>query len=422
MRPPTPLGRKLEQKVRAGRRRSRRLALLGCLSLLAVGGALLALGREPDSGSGLTGGPGQELRADRNADQAATDGRDPRRQPARFTVSTSGDLLIHSPVWQDALANGGGEGYDFDPMFRPIRRYVKGVDLAICHVETPITTGPPSGFPIFSAPAELAAAIRKAGWRACDTASNHSVDRGQEGIDETGRLLTAQKVRHTGSARSAAAARRPVILNAGPARVGLVAYTDATNGIPPPSPWSVNVLPAAEPARSKAARVERDVRRTLAAGADTVIVNLQWGDENSPVPNRSQRALARRVLAIDGVAAIAGQGPHVVQPIERIRGKFVIFSSGNLLSNQSALAGLPVATQDGLIALLRFVETEGGFEVRRVDYVPTMVELDGHAVLPAGRGSSSHPELAGALADSWQRTVDVAGRGPNLRPIPAKRP
>jgi poly-gamma-glutamate synthesis protein (capsule biosynthesis protein) len=334
----------------------------------------------------------------------------------------SGDLLIHSPVWDDALAYGNGNSYDFGPMFQPIRRYLKGVDLAICHVETPITTGPPTGYPIFSAPADLAVGIGRAGWRACDTASNHSVDQGQAGIDETGRLLSAQKVRYTGSAPSAAAARRPVILRAGPARVGLVAYTDATNGMPPPSPWSVNLLAAADPARTKAATVARDVKRTLAAGADTVIVSLQWGDENSSQPNSSQRELARRIVRIDGVAAIAGQGPHVVQPIERIAGKFVIFSSGNLLSNQSPLADLPAATQDGLIALLRFVETGRGYEVKRIDYVPTMVDLDGHVVLPVGRASRTRPELAGALADSWQRTVDVAGRGPNLRPVPERRP
>lgn len=360
--------------------------------------------------------------------RAATAG--PRTGPApakppetrHFTVSSSGDILIHSPVWTDALSYGDGARYDFTPMFRPVRRYIRGVDLAICHVETPITSGEPSGYPIFSAPADLPASLRKAGWKACDTASNHSVDQGQAGIDETGRLLDREKIRHTGSARSAAAARRPVTLRAGPARIGLVAYTDATNGIPPPRPWSVNLLPAAEPAGLKAGKVARDVKRTLAAGADTVIVSMQWGDENSSVPNRSQRALAKRIVAIDGVAAIAGQGPHVVQPIERIGGKFVVFSAGNLLSNQGSYSGLPAATQDGLVALFRFAGREGEYRVGRVDYVPVMVNPAGHAVLPAGPGVKSDPDLAGALADSWQRTVDVAGSGPKVRPVPRRRP
>jgi len=389
----------LDQHVTTSRRRSRHLIVPFSIVLVALVGLILIAAR--DAGGQM----GQEA-----------------VRPARFTVSTSGDLLIHTSVWEDARAFGNGKTFDFDPMFRPIRRYIAGVDLAICHVETPITTGPPSGYPIFSAPAALAGGIRKAGWDACDTASNHSLDQGQSGIRETSRLLNAQKVRHTGSAPSRAAALRPVVLSAGPAKVGLVAYTDATNGIRRPHGWSVNLLPAAEPARKKVRIVRRDVKRTLAAGADTVIVNLQWGDENSPAPNHSQWALARRIVAINGVAAIAGQGPHVVQPIKRIGGKFVIFSSGNLLSNQSRAAGLPTATQDGMIALLRFAKTSRGFVVKRVDYVPTLVEPNRHRILPTGRGRLNYPGMARALTRSWRRTVHVVGRGPYLKPVPRHRP
>lgn len=366
---------------------------------------LLNPGAEPDPG-------GPALAADPAQSEPEPDAA------TRFSVSTSGDLLIHSPVWYDALANGGGSEYDFGPMFDPIRRYIKGPDLAICHVETPITTGEPTGYPIFSAPDALAPAIRKAGWRACDTASNHSIDQGQEGIDETGELLDQAGVAHTGSFASAAARREPTILRAGEAKVGLLAYTDATNGLPLPSPWSVNVLPAAEPAAGKAAIVARDAERLTEAGADAVIVNMQWGDENSTSPNSSQRQLARAILAIEEVDVIAGQGPHVVQPIERIDGKFVVFSAGNLLSNQGSHSGLPAETEDGLIALLRFNLEDGEATVERVDYVPVWVTPYGHEILPAGTAAKTHPDYAGDLAASWQRTVGIAGTGARIKPVP----
>ncbi len=337
-----------------------------------------------------------------------------------FTVSTSGDLLIHSPVWYDALAYGGGSEYDFGPMFEPIKRYIKGPALSICHVETPITTGEPSGFPIFSAPSALAGAIGKAGWKACDTASNHSVDQGQDGIDETGRLLDRAGVAHTGSFNSPAARQKPVILQAGASKVGLLGYTDATNGLPLPNEWSVNVLPAAEPADRKAAIVARDAKRLKEAGADAIIVSMQWGDENSVTPNGSQRQLARAILAIEEVDAIAGQGPHVVQPIERINGKFVVFSAGNLLSNQGPHTGLPAETGDGLIALFRFIENDEDLTVGRVDYVPVWVTPYGHEILPAGLAAKSRPDYAGELDASWQRTVDIAGTGGRIKPVPRK--
>lgn len=398
----------LKEAVDSGRRRDRRL-LLGLFLLallLAGGGAFLLAGQQKDASDSS------------DAFSSRTNPSPPPEPVIRFTVSTSGDLLIHSPVWLDAIANGGGSEYDFGPMFEPVRRYIKGPAVSICHVETPITTEEPSGYPIFSAPSALADAIRKAGWDACDTASNHSVDQGQEGIDETGKLLDEAGISHTGSFSSAAGQRRPTILKAGKARVGLLAYTDATNGLPLPEEWSVNVLPAADPAGRKARIVARDARRLKAAGADVIIVNMQWGDENSSVPDQSQRQLAEAILRIDEVDVIAGQGPHVVQPIERMGRKFVSFSSGNLLSNQGAHSGLPSETQDGFIALFRFRLTGEQAVVERVDYVPIWVTPYGHEILPAGLAARTHPEYAADLDASWRRTVDTAGTSARIRPVP----
>ncbi len=403
---------RLRRQVETRQKRNRQRVLIGVALGLIGAIAVFVLTRPASENPGPVGGTSTAV---------GSSGPEPRavKEPEQFTVSTSGDLLIHSPVWYDALAYGEGD-YDFGPMFEPVKRYIKGPALSICHVETPITTGEPSGFPIFSAPSALAGAIGKAGWKACDTASNHSVDQGQHGIDETGRLLDRAGVAHTGSFPSAAVQQKPTILDADGSKIGLLAYTDATNGLPLPSEWSVNVLPAAEPATEKARIVARDVKRLKAAGAEAIIVNMQWGDENSTTPNDSQRELARAVLAIDAVDAIAGQGPHVVQPIELINGKFVVFSAGNLLSNQGPHSGLPAETGDGLIALFRFRADEGELTVRQVDYVPIWVTPYGHEILPAGLAAKTHPDYAGELDASWQRTVDIAGTGGRIKPVPRR--
>src|SRR5260221_197935 len=122
------------------------------------------------------------------------------RAPTKLTVEVNGDLLIHAPVWQRALRDGHGR-YDFSPMLREIAPYIKSADLAICHVETPMTPRPPQGYPVFNTPTQLARAIKHAGYRICDTASNHSVDQGQYGIDQTGKALDRAGVLHTGSFR-----------------------------------------------------------------------------------------------------------------------------------------------------------------------------------------------------------------------------
>jgi len=40
-----------------------------------------------------------------------------------FTVEASGDLLIHSPVWERAQELGGGNRYDFAPLFARGNRF-----------------------------------------------------------------------------------------------------------------------------------------------------------------------------------------------------------------------------------------------------------------------------------------------------------
>src|SRR5215218_4875456 len=109
----------------------------------------------------------------------------PAPEPIRLTIGVSGDLLPHLPVVARARALAGGRGYDFRPLLRPIRRWVRRNSLAFCHVETPLTPSPPSGYPRFSSPPALARAARRTGFDACSTASNHSLDQGQGGIAAT---------------------------------------------------------------------------------------------------------------------------------------------------------------------------------------------------------------------------------------------
>jgi poly-gamma-glutamate capsule biosynthesis protein CapA/YwtB (metallophosphatase superfamily) len=316
--------------------------------------------------------------------------------PASFTVAASGDFLIHGPVAAQALANGDGRRYDFRPMFGQVRAHVAGADLALCHVETPLVPGPVRGYPSFRTPPSLARAIRATGWDACSTASNHSLDAGQYGVRTTLEALDPAGIPHSGTARSARGARRAPILRVEGVRIGFLAYTAVTNGQAVPHPWSV--------AWADARRILADARRVRRRGADTVIVNLHWGDEYSHAISPSQAALARRLTRSPAIGAIVGQHAHVVQPIRRVNGKPVVFGEGNLVSNQTP-ACCPAASQDGLIALIDFVARDGRVRARRVRYVPTWVRHPDYRVLPAARGS-----------DSWRRTVAVAGRARWLRP------
>ena len=261
----------------------------------------------------------------------------------RLTIGVSGDLLLHLPIVARARALAGGRGYDFEPMLRPIRHWVRRNSLSFCHVETPLTPAAPTGYPLFNSPPAIARAIRATGFDACSTASNHSLDRGQAGINATRRALARFGVPHTGSFSSRRQQQRPLLLQARGVRVAFLAYTQMTNGIPLPHPWSVNI--------ARAGRILRDARRARRAGARIVIVNLHWGTEYRHAPDAFQRALARRLARSRAITAVVGQHVHVVQPIRRVGRLWVVYGEGNLLSSQTA-ACCPAASQDGMLVRL----------------------------------------------------------------------
>ena len=381
--------------------------LAGAFAIAAVVGSAIAVWVvvvEGDDG----GGSGRDT-AEAATTTTGTAAKPERPKAAHFTVSASGDLLMHQPLLDRALANGGGDEYDFAPFFRRIKPYVAGVDLGLCHVETPMGPGPPTSYPIFNTPTDLAGSIRRSGWDACSTASNHSLDGGQAGIDGTVKALDRAGVAHTGSFASRRSARRPTILRVGGVKVGFVSYTDATNGFTAPHSWSLNEYSADDP-KAGAKAIIRDARDARDAGADAVIAQIHWGTENSQTPNPSQVAVAKKLTDAKVISAVVGQHPHVVQPIERVNDKFVVFSEGNLVSNQSPAAGLPAETQDGIVALLHFKAVGDRVTVRRVTYIPTWVRIGDYVVLPA------KPSGGGELRQSYERTVRVVGKGDGFGP------
>ena len=63
-----------------------------------------------------------------------------------------------------------------------------------------------------------------------------------------------------------------------------------------------------------------------------------------------------------------GEHAHVVQPITKVNGKWVVYGMGNMVAQQEAARP---DTYQGILVRFTFVERRGGgFEVRRAAYVP----------------------------------------------------
>jgi poly-gamma-glutamate capsule biosynthesis protein CapA/YwtB (metallophosphatase superfamily) len=325
----------------------------------------------------------------------------------------SGDVLPHRSVVERARTSGARSGrfYDFGSMFSSIRPIVSAADLAVCHLETPLSPSGRglSGYPRFNAPPQLASAIRTAGYDACSVASNHSMDQGPAGVAGTLHVLDKAGLRHAGMARSLREAR-PTILSVRGVRVALLSYTYGLNGfrLPRGRPWLVNLL--------SPGRILADTRAARRAGSQFTVLFLHWGQEYRSAPTTAQRTLARKLLADPSVDLILGHHAHVVQPVQRIHGKWVAFGMGNSLSAQSA-ACCSAATQDGVLLKVTVVRKAGSFVVENVGYIPTWVEHPSyriHPVLKALAGGSASPAMRAMLRASLKRTTQAIGRTAGL--------
>ncbi len=360
---------------------ARVLGVLAALSVLAAPAcqsssptsAAAARGTAPD-GSALPAASGGDVTEPPPPSTTTT-----TKPLRRVTIAGSGDILLHMPVQRQGAVNAGGKGYDFRPMFREVKDEISAADVAICHQETPISANDValSGYPVFNAPTEIAAALKDAGFDGCDTASNHSIDKGLAGVVATGDVMDAAGLKHTGSFRTAEEAvdGGGVLYDAKGVSVGHLAYAYGTNGFPLPAPWVMNI--------NNADKMLADAKALKAKGAQIVVMSVHWGNEYQTAPTPDQVALAHQLLGSPDVDLILGDHVHVVQPMEKFNGKYVIYGMGNFLSNQSPESDrtLLPSTQDGALYTYTFQERpDGGFDAVEARYTPTFVHRPDYVI------------------------------------------
>lgn len=379
---------------------------------------------EGDQGSvAIEDQPGQEQAAspDDAGEDADSDNSppvqptEPAEPPTDATWIAAGDVMMHMPQLP-AYYNAKTKQYDFSPYFDSVRSLIEQGDWSLVNLETPIAGKSLgySGFPRFNAPTELAEALRGAGFDIVTNANNHSLDRGAEGISRTLAALEAQQLVTKGTYRSRAESDKLTIVERKGIRMGLLAYTYGTNGIPLPSamPYAVDLIDEQ--------KILRDIAKLRAAGADFITIVLHFGTEYQTSPSDEQTKLARKLVAA-GADIIAGAHPHVVQPYETvevaepdgtIRKGLIIYSMGNFISNQRG------ETKDyGLLMKvgIRKDNATGKTTIKEIEPIPTWVyrykagKLNYYRIVPLGEtiANRSIPELSRAEYDALARGMET---------------
>ena len=251
---------------------------------------------------------------------------------------------------------------DLNYPFLKIRDYLKSADLVFGNLETPITEGPeiPDFEMVFRSNPGTEQTLKQAGFSVLSLANNHTPNFGEQGLKDTFNYLAEVGIKFVGAGNNEQEANQPVYIETKGIKFAFLAYNDT------------DIVPASYEATNSHAgtafmRTERMTQAVKEAKqkTDFVIVSMHSGIEYTDKLNDSQVNFAH--AAIDaGADLIIGHHPHVVQTVEKYKGKYIFYSLGNFVFDQPQSQ----ETKEGLAIKVYFAK-DG---INKISLLPVVME------------------------------------------------
>ncbi|WP_077324361.1 CapA family protein [Virgibacillus siamensis] len=290
----------------------------------------------------------------------------------KISITAIGDMLIHDRVYEDAKTKNG---YDFRPMLNRVKPYLKNSTITMANQETMIggiELGL-SSYPSFNSPYAVGDALKDAGVDVVTLANNHTLDRGEAAIQSAIKHWESIDMMYTGAFKNEADSNRIRVYETDEGiSTAFLAYTYGTNGIPVPTDkdYLVNLIDRG--------LMESEIQKAKKQ-ADIVVLSMHFGDQYIRMPNDEQKALVQ-FAADQGVDVVIGHHPHVLQPVDWVKGKhgnktLVAYSLGNFLSGQDEF----YRKIGGIFKFTVHKTIKGNQETVKIDspkFMPTFVEYE----------------------------------------------
>lgn len=254
-----------------------------------------------------------------------------------ITMSIIGDIMCHNTQYMDAYSEAT-KSYDFSYVFENIKDYTLNADITVGNLETTFAGKARgySSYPTFNTPEILGQNLKDIGLDVLCTANNHSLDKGYNGLVSTIDELDKLGLDHTGTYSSEESSKNYLIKDVNGIKIGFLAYTYGTNGIPVPSGknYCINLI--------SDNKILSDLTALKSLNPDVIAVFMHWGQEYVQKPVAEQERLAN-LLFENGTDIIIGSHPHVLEKMEKrsitlpdgkTKDGFVIYSLGNFISGQ----------------------------------------------------------------------------------------
>ena len=235
------------------------------------------------------------------------DSKKDKNKTRTITISSMGDCTLGTDENFDqsrslnAFYNSQGADY----FFKNVRSILEKDNLSIVNFEGTLTTSDTRADKKFAFKAEpnYVDILTGSSVEAANIANNHSSDYGESSRTDTLKVLKDAGIATFGFEHVA-------LLDVDGVKVGLTGIYELAEHL------------------EKKQQVKENIAALKEAGAELIIVNFHWGIEREYVPNDTQKTLAH--LAVDeGADLVIGHHPHVLQGIEKYKGKYIAYSLGN---------------------------------------------------------------------------------------------
>jgi len=254
----------------------------------------------------------------------------------------TGDTIAHDSI--NAAAEQSDGSYDYYQLMNNMQPFFDGADIRFCNQATPAggEEFEITGYPVFNAPFEFTQDMVKLGCNVVNTGTNHTYDKGQPLIDAMVEEWDKQDVlAHAGANSSGEDKTTVKYFEIKGVKFAFLAYSTYSN-----KPIT-NGYGITEYSRELASNQLKEASEK----ADISIVSMRWGTEYSAGINKLQDRISQE-LADMGADVVLGHGPHVLEPVKKIKGSggnqtIVWYSLGNFLNTQ-----LDVESLTGIIAVM----------------------------------------------------------------------
>lgn len=263
--------------------------------------------------------------------------------PQTIVITAGGDCTIGCLQQQKKSKNGftaAVKKYGYDWFFSELTALTAQDDMTLVNLEGPFTQSKdkqPKTYN-FKAPAEYAEILTLGSVEAVNIANNHIHDYGEQGALDTMTALDGRGIVYSGAGELGVYEVKGV-------KIGMTGYS--------------------YPFKNGKADISADVAALRQMGCQIVIASFHWGQEYDYTQNKEQKKIGR--AAIDaGADVVIGHHPHVVQGIERYKGRYILYSLGNLVFGGNT----DPKDRDAYMARLRFTVDETGSQPPELEIVP----------------------------------------------------